>query len=380
MSANKARRKLKQEKVIVDARQPVSGRLPVDYQLPLTGEKRKVWFILESASLTGGVRVIYDQCNLLARHGWDVTIMSLDQKPQWYTLLPAVKFEQQPNYEDIIAAMRYEGPRTLKVATWNGTAPKVRDGCEGNEGVYLVQDVEVEYFIHAGQRQGVLDTYNLGLSMYTPSRYVDSWMSEHGKECTYTGLWLPKKDFVYNNVDRYTFFPPMVLSVLRRQSLKGYQLLAEFSRRLWSLTQNVKLFTYSTDSGTKMAPNHAHWSSPSDKEVRKMYAVARCFTYASLQEGFGMSLAEAMLSGIPVVCTNSKGNTFCEDNVTALVVEQGPDAAQELTEKTLRVLQDAELSRYLATNARKVIEAIVDYKTVSSRVLRYFDSRYDQLN
>lgn len=342
---------------------------------------KKVWFILESASLTGGVKVIYDQVSLLSRHGWDVTVVSLDQKPRWYALPPQAKWERFPHYDDIVAAMRYEGPGTLKVATWNGTAKFVRDGCEGKEGVYLVQDIEEFYFIAHSQQQAVLDTYDMGLQMYTPSLFVADWMMERGKECAYTGLWVKKQDYTYDALNRYAIFPPIVLSVLRRQSLKGFQELAEFSRRLWSLTQNARLATFSTDPGVKLAPNHTHYSGLDDKGVAQLYAQARCFTYASLREGTGMPLIEAMLSGIPVATTNATGNmSFCHDRETALVVEQGPDMAQGLTEATLRILQDADLSHYLATNARKTVETMFDYKTVSQRVLAFFDAAWEVAN
>lgn len=59
------------------------------------------------------------------------------------------------------------------------------------------------------------------------------------------------------------------------------------------------------------APANATWLGPvSDQELARLYRGARCLVYASLYEGFGIPVAEALACGCPVVTT--EGSAMAE--------------------------------------------------------------------
>lgn len=77
------------------------------------------------------------------------------------------------------------------------------------------------------------------------------------------------------------------------------------------------------------------------------YRDADVFVLPSFMEAFGMPLAEAQVSGLPVVGARTGGIPYIvEDGVTGLLVEPGD--ADGLTAALRRLLSDADLRASLA--------------------------------
>jgi glycosyltransferase involved in cell wall biosynthesis len=90
----------------------------------------------------------------------------------------------------------------------------------------------------------------------------------------------------------------------------------------------------------------------SGDRLERLYAAADVFVLATLYEGYGMVVAEALARGLPVVGTRTGA---IGDLVTAdagVVVE--PGNADTLAYALSRVLSDAEYRRHLAQGARNV--------------------------
>jgi glycosyltransferase involved in cell wall biosynthesis len=62
--------------------------------------------------------------------------------------------------------------------------------------------------------------------------------------------------------------------------------------------------------GVELPPNVVWLGEVDDKELARQYRGARCLVYASLYEGFGLPVAEALASGCPIV--TSKGSPMEE--------------------------------------------------------------------
>jgi glycosyltransferase involved in cell wall biosynthesis len=88
---------------------------------------------------------------------------------------------------------------------------------------------------------------------------------------------------------------------------------------------------------------------PSDEELAALYTSCDVFVSASWYEGFGLPPLEAMACGAPVVLTDSRGvREFAIDGENCLMVPiQDPDS---LTDAILRVLTDNELATRIAAN------------------------------
>jgi len=80
-----------------------------------------------------------------------------------------------------------------------------------------------------------------------------------------------------------------------------------------------------------------------------------CFVSASMSEGLGLNVLEAMASGLPVVVTGVGGILdFTEHEVNGLVIE--PRSSDQLADALIRLMGDPELAARLGRTAREHVE------------------------
>ena len=91
-------------------------------------------------------------------------------------------------------------------------------------------------------------------------------------------------------------------------------------------------------------------AGPVDAErLRRLYASADAFVMASLYEGYGMVLAEAMAHGLPIVCTT--GGAAAETVPDSAAIKVPPGEERALTLAIAQILGDRELRQRLAQAA-----------------------------
>ena len=100
------------------------------------------------------------------------------------------------------------------------------------------------------------------------------------------------------------------------------------------------------------------------------------YVCSSHYEGFGLSVAEAMAMGLPVVSTDISGvRCFIKDNETGFLVE--PGNPQLLSRRILQVITDADLCRKVSNQGQNYIFTHFDIaKTVRKYETCYIGDSY----
>lgn len=308
--------------------------------------------ILETGSLSGGVRVIGEMANRLVLRGWPVSIWSINQKEtltKWFRLDPRIEwncFENQRNeddYEQLAAVLKRQAG--YKMATFWKTAFAAAYASAPGEGLYLVQDVEIVYAPGPIMQAKVMETYGLGLRCLTTSRWVEKQL----KQSDYIGL----------GVDTAFFKPqPKVkrsdyaLACARRQYFKGWTQLAEVAQ--YMAMAGHPLHTYGLDRSLHLLAPHVHVPYPADKVLHQLYCETGCFISTSRHEGFSLTPLEAMACGTPVVMSSADGNLeYAQSGVNCILAETPEAIASEALELLVRPDKGQALRQAAIETARR---------------------------
>jgi GT2 family glycosyltransferase len=138
--------------------------------------------------------------------------------------------------------------------------------------------------------------------------------------------------------------------------LKGWDTAQQTILRCLELNPRTRLTTFSVENRHVFPKElaHLHYQGPSDPQLALLYSQAGLYLLTSQHEGFGLTAAEAMACGCPVVATLAQGNEeFCIDGVTALTAPAGD--VEQLARKCVQLQSDPQLARQLGENGRSYI-------------------------
>jgi GT2 family glycosyltransferase/glycosyltransferase involved in cell wall biosynthesis len=327
----------------------------------LSSEKRKldIVYVLKGAGLCGGVRVVVEHATRLRARGHNVSLYYLTgEVDSFKQRIPAIRFHSPGALKAALAHSR-----GIKVATWYETAFWVADCLQpGDRGYYLVQDIEDCYGSTPQEREAAQATYRLDLRLITEGVWVrDQLKQRFGRNSVFVGMGL----------DLDTFQPVLasrdsqrILAQARTWSaggaagarLKGWETARDTVGRCCRLNPRTTLTTFSMEGRPQCASllPHSHFQWPSDATLAQLYSQAGLYLLTSTHEGFGLTAAEAMACGCPVVATYAQGNEeFCLDGQTALLAPAGD--VEQLARHCLTLQSDPAFAAELGQNGRRLI-------------------------
>jgi GT2 family glycosyltransferase/glycosyltransferase involved in cell wall biosynthesis len=303
------------------------------------GGRLRIVYVTEDTGVGGGHRDIFEHLNRLSARGHDVSLYTLGEPPDWFTL--RVPVQSFADYHDLSNALAEVD--AIKVATWWMTAvPVWRASIPRGIPVYFVQDIETSYYPdHERARHAVLDSYRPEFRYMT----ISSWNRERLRELGFDAELIPP------GIDLENFRPradvarreDMVLALGRSNPLKNLPLTLAAWRALRQPRPELCLFGIEPELAGGDGVRYVE--SPDDEQVNELFCQATVFIQTSTHEGFALPPLEAMATGAAVVCTDAHGNRdFCVDGVNCLMPEPTVGAVSASLE---RLLKDSDLRRRL---------------------------------
>ena len=109
----------------------------------------------------------------------------------------------------------------------------------------------------------------------------------------------------------------------------------------------------------------------SDERLRQLYDECALYVSPAIYESFGLTFAEAMAHGRPVVgCASSAVQEIVRDGVDGLLVP--PSAPNALASAMATLISDEELRRRMGANARQRAVEHYSIETAAARSESYF--------
>ncbi len=113
------------------------------------------------------------------------------------------------------------------------------------------------------------------------------------------------------------------------------------------------------------------------EDVPRLLRAADIFIQPSHYEAFGISVIEAMATGLPVVATKVGGmNDYLIDGTNSLLCE--PSSSTDLALKISRLIHDASFRDMLGKKARETVELNFEEKVVFERFANLFQESVDE--
>jgi glycosyltransferase involved in cell wall biosynthesis len=327
----------------------------------------RIAYLLESTGLYGGVKVILQQAEALARRGHRVTVVSPEPAPEWFHLARA-RFERS-SYRDSAALADAD----VRVATFYRTVPLALDGARGPV-FHLSQGYEggFRYYQEAGLAGEIDRIYRLPTRKLAVSSALAERLRSLGfDDVTNVGQAFDPEEFT-PGPERPPNDPPVILVVgaIEIES-KGIDValagLAEFRQRGGSF--RLRRISYGPpgplerELGAGVADEY-HTRLPPERMPFAYRASDLFVGSCRAEEGFGLPSLEAMACGIPCLLSDvpshreigGRAASYFKDGDPASLAAALPAMLTQEARERARVTGPAEAARYDAAFVAERLE------------------------
>ncbi len=350
--------------------------------------KKKISIILPFVATKpiGGIKIMYQYANELARRGHSITIYHSVNKFEKKSSLPAyirlliykIRGVERPKWFSLHCSINSKiitevnnknvGEADIVFSTWWGVAFLVEKLSHSKGKKFnLIQGYE----IWKGDKDLVHKSYSLQLNHIVISKYliklVESFLGRKP-------LYLPNAiDFEKFNLriapeDRNKTSICMLYSTdIIKGTVFGLMALMDLKSKIPELV--VELFSIYKDPGDLPDWINFHYKPENLVEIYNRNAI---FVSPSLTEGWALPPAEAMACGCAVVCTDIGGHRdYAIDGRTALLVKT--EAPGDITSKLAALIKDDNLRIEIAKNAKAYLEDNFNWTRSVLMLEKYFE-------
>lgn len=346
----------------------------------------RITFILpgSAGAPVGGVKIVYEYANRLAARGHVVTVVhapvtridpsiamlakALVRYPQrlvdksyrpdqWMEVAAPVRVKWAPSY-----AERFIPDGDIVVATaWTTADWVARYGASKGKKIYLIQHYET----WDGDPDRVVGTWTAPLQKVVISRWLQDVAGKLGETAEYipNGLDFSKfgMDIPISRRPRNT-----ALMLFHEAKWKGSAIGLSAAKSVRERLPDFRLDLFGVSRPPSGLPDWVNYhQNPSQLLLRQLYNKASIFVAPSLTEGWPLPPAEAMMSGLALVCTDIGGHReYADDGTTALLCP--PDDPEALAEVIKRLCRDDALRIRIAEAGNRNIQQFTWQRAVKS--------------
>ena len=124
-------------------------------------------------------------------------------------------------------------------------------------------------------------------------------------------------------------------------------------------------------------PNIMFKGSYPQKQLQSLYAQGSVFVLASLSDGFGMVVPQAMACGLPVIVTTNVGAAdIVTDEKNGLIVEAC--SVDALKDAILKLYESEETRMAYATNAQKEARKSMSWDNYGERLVNFLATKTEK--
>lgn len=322
----------------------------------------------------GGIKIILEYANRLAKDGHKVNVVypaTLNWKKKnlkyklksiyhyflheqkgwkckrWFNLDPRVKeiHSISLNYKDIPKSDIY-------IATEARTAPYVAK--------YPVDKSHKFYFIQGFDNWNLSDeevkaTYRLPLTKIVIADWLRELVKEEKEEC-----YVVKNSFDF---DYFKLYNPikgrnsLTIGTLYHEAVgKDVKTTMKALSIVHNKYPDLQVLMFGTANAPENLPKwYKYFQTPNQETHNWIYNNSAIFVGSSKQEGWGLTIGEAMICGAAVACTDIQGyREMAKHEETALLSSVGDP--QKLAANIIRLIEDTDLREKLASNGNRFIQ------------------------
>ena len=343
----------------------------------------KIAYLLESADLYGGVRIVFDQARFLIARGHEVAIYAAGGNHHWYPYDVPVTYVSRLDRLDAEAAV----PDVAVATFWTTVVPATRWGVP--LVVHLCQGFEWALPEYAPMRQAIETVYALPIPKIT----IGDWLSRRLRE-RFGPSAFPIA-CVGQIVDTRMFNAPGLFESFKRSLrrsphrvlvvgifeswVKGVRVALEAIAQLRGEGVSIHLTRVATSQISKAEHEITHvneyYHNIKPETIKSIYAASVVLLAPSFDpEGFGLPFAEALACGLPVVASAIPSHLSLDDaRDYACFVPEGDSAA--MAHGVRSVLSDRRLRQQLSRRG----VAVTHGRLEGHRVARALENAFMQL-
>ena len=324
---------------------------------------------------TGGYKVAYEYANRLVTDGYRVNIVYAGsifwaQKTLYYKLTNCVRYIQRllkgfscrnwfpldKRVKEVFAFSlnyRHVPKSDIYIATSPYTAMYVKDyPVESSRKFYLIQGYENWGNI---TDEMLRNTYHYDMQKIVISQWLGNVMEEENEDYT-----LIQNGFDFNYFKLSTNIcnrdKLKIAMAYNSTPLKGCKYAIEALKIVKQKYPELTVNIFGAEPRPKYLPEWYHYEQQPNMQIHnKIYNESAIFIASSLNEGWGLTVGEAMICGAAVACTDNLGyREMAKDEETALL--SPIKGSKALANNIIRLIEDDELRFRIAENGHKFIK------------------------